>query len=287
MSRFVDKTLDDVIGYISQSIYSEKYSKKNGLLQGMDCRAKLVAFLFLIFAAVYVRTIEILLLFLLLSAILAVSSKISLSFYIPRVWLFIPLFTGVIAIPATLNVVTPGTEIVKVLSFNGWYLSITREGAHAAAILVIRVASTSSFAILLTLTTRWNDAVDAMHSLRLPKIFVLILSMSYRYIFLLLDMTKKMLLSRKSRILGKERSVSSWKLYSPIVAALFMKSFSFDEEVYFAMLTRGFGNKGEISKYKNIDIKSAVFLILCISMAMLLVLYERLYPPAVLQWLFP
>jgi len=176
MSKLIDKTLNSTIGYISQAIYSEKYSKEKGLLQGIDCRVKLAAFLVLIISAVYASTIDMLLIFLLISSLLAISSRIPLSFYIPRVWLFVPLFTGIIAIPAVLNVVTPGTDVLSIANFNGWHISVTREGIHAASILVIRVAATSSFAILFTLTTRWNDAMEAMHSLKLPRVFILILS---------------------------------------------------------------------------------------------------------------
>jgi len=286
MSKLIDKTLDSTIGYISQAIYSEKYSKREGLMQRMDCRIKLAALLVLIVSAVYAKTMDVLLIFILLSTVLAVSSKIPLSFYISRVWLF-TLFTAIIAIPAVLNVITPGTDVMAITDFNGWHISVTREGIHAASILVIRTAATSSFAILFTLTTRWNDAMEAMRSLRVPRVFALILSMSYRYIFSLLDVTKKMLLSRKSRIIGKERAVSSWKLYAPIIAALFMKSFSFNENVYLAMLARGFGGKYSAGKKARVGTASIIFLLLCIILPMLLLIYERTYPDVVFRWFIP
>ena len=53
-----------------------------------------------------------------------------------RVWLFIPIFTGIIVLPATLNVITPG-EVVVPLPFG---LGLTRQGLTAAAIITIRVA---------------------------------------------------------------------------------------------------------------------------------------------------
>jgi len=284
MSKFIDKTLSNAIGYIQQSIYSEKYAKRNGLLQGIDGRVKIIALLFLIISAVYAKTIDMLLFFIVLSMILAVASKIPLSFFIPRVWFFIPLFTGIIVLPATLNVVTPGKEIFTLMAIKSWHLSITKEGIHAAVILVARVAATSSFAILITLTTRWNDTVKSMHDLKFPKVFVLILSMSYRYIFLLLDMIRNMLLSRKSRVMGKEKSMGSWKLYSPIIASLFMKAFSLNGRVYYAMLARGFGNEPQSMKKKSIGIKSVLFLLLCTSLAIAMLICER---QEVVQCLLP
>ena len=39
---------------------------------------------------------------------LAAASRISVRFFVKRVWLFIPIFTGIVVLPATLNVVTAG-----------------------------------------------------------------------------------------------------------------------------------------------------------------------------------
>ena len=57
--------------------------------------------------------------------------------------------------------------------------------------------------MLLVLTTPWNTLLKALSVLRVPDGFILILGMTYRYIYLLLTTLDDMLLSRKSRVVGR------------------------------------------------------------------------------------
>ena len=45
-----------------------------------------------------------------------------------------------------------------------------------------------SLVVLLTLTTPWAKLLAALRSLHVPKMFVLIIGMAYRYLFLLLEL---------------------------------------------------------------------------------------------------
>jgi cobalt/nickel transport system permease protein len=166
--------------------------------------------------------------------------------------IFIPLFTGIIALPYIFNVFQPceGTPLVVLHDFQRVIdlpllrpfsrIEITSEGVFWASTFLARVTTAVSFAILPMLTTRWSDLVNALNRLRFPKMFVLIMGMAHRYIFLLLDTIAKMLFSRKSRTIGKESSVSSWRLNAGIVGALFLESYDMGEDIYLAMLSRGF-----------------------------------------------
>ena len=106
--------------------------------------------------------------------------------------------------------------------------------------LVVAVVST---AILLILTTRWADILKSLTVLKMPSVFVLVLAMAYRYIFLFLHTANGMFLARKSRIVartsGKEQR---WWIVSTI-GVLMSRSFRMSEEVYQAMLARGFTDR--------------------------------------------
>jgi cobalt/nickel transport system permease protein len=79
--------------------------------------------------------------------------------------------------------------------------------------------------------------------LRVPNVFVLVLAMTYRYIFLVLHTANGMFLARKSRIVartsGKEQR---WWIVSS-VGVLMSRSFRMSDDVYQAMLARGFHNE--------------------------------------------
>ncbi len=239
MSGFLNKTLSEISSYIRESVYSERFAGKTGLLQTVDPRIKFLALLGFIIVAVYVHNIPVLLILMGLAILMAALSSIPLRFYLPRVWLFIPLFTGIIAIPAMFNVVTPGKEIYGI-SVGEFSLYITHEGLWSATILVLRVAIAVSFAVLLTLTTKWNELIDSLLSLKISPVFVLVLTFTYRYIFYLLEIMSRMLLSRKSRSSGKVGAIRSWKLFAPLIGALFIRAHETNEKVYLAMLSRGF-----------------------------------------------
>ena len=109
-----------------------------------------------------------------LSLILASVSLIPLRFYLPRILFFIPLFTGIIALPYIFNVFQPyeGTPLVVLYDFRHLInipllrpfsrIEITREGVLWASIFLARVTTAVSFAILLMLSTRWSDLVGAL-----------------------------------------------------------------------------------------------------------------------------
>jgi len=104
---FVQKTLDGVFAFLQESFASESLSRRDGLMQSLDARAKLVSILVAVFALSLTRDMRILLAFYVFELLLCRLSKIEVGFFIKRVWLFIPLFTGIIALPMIFNVFFP------------------------------------------------------------------------------------------------------------------------------------------------------------------------------------
>ena len=112
---------------------------------------------------------------------------------------------------------------------------------HGSAILVLRVAVSISFAVLLTLTTRWADLLKSLRSLGMPRVFVLMLAMAYRYLYVLLESAGEMFVARKSRQIGPASDSGEGRRFiSSSIGVLFGKSYSMSEEVYQAMVSRGF-----------------------------------------------
>ena len=68
--------------------------------------------------------------------------------------------------------------------------------------IVSRVAVSISLVVLLTLTTPWARLLAALRALFVPKIFILIIGMAYRYLFLLLNSVTDMYTARKARAIG-------------------------------------------------------------------------------------
>ena len=226
----------DINHTLEQSLFAEATARQAGLLQKLDARLKILSTLLVLLAVGLSRSLPVILALYFLALVLAFFSKIALGFFVKRVWLLIPFFTGVIALPALF--ITPG----PVLAHLPLGLVITQTGLTTAAFLLLRVGTSVSLAVLLVLTTPWNSLLKALGVLRLPAVIILILGMTYRYIHLLLHLTNDMFLSRKSRLLRRMSGPEERKLVAATSGTLLNKSLQVSSEVYLAMQSRGFRN---------------------------------------------
>ena len=253
---FVARTLSDLTNTLERTVFADLYSSEPGLLQKLDPRTKIITFFVLILGASLTHHIETLLGLYLLSLVLATLSRIPTGFFIKRVWIFIPIFTGIIVLPAMFNFITPGDPVLVFATFRHApgigpvhlpkEIYITKQGLSGAILLVARVATSASFAILLLLTTGWTRLLKAMAALRLPKVFILILGMTYRYIFLLLRLAENMFLARRSRTVGRTNTREKQRWISSRLAFLMGRSYHLSNEVYLAMLSRGWNGQVQI-----------------------------------------
>ncbi|GAA3297828.1 cobalt ECF transporter T component CbiQ [Dactylosporangium vinaceum] len=238
---FVAKTLAGASGVLRQAIFSEDVAAAKGLLQRLDPRVKLVSMIGLLVVVALVHSLPLLALSYVATVALAVASGLSLGYFLKRVWLFVPIFTGVVVLPATLSIVTPGDILLPLWHWNGVAEGVTAQGLHGAGLIVARVATSISLVVLLTLTTPWVRLLAALRALGVPKIFVLIIGMAYRYLFLLLDAVDDMYTARKARTLTGRRDTPEGRAFVAAGAGtLFGKAHQLSEEVHQAMTARGY-----------------------------------------------
>jgi cobalt/nickel transport system permease protein len=80
-----------------------------------------------------------------------------------------------------------------------------------------------------------------------PQVFILVLSMTYRYIFLFLHTANGILLARKSRVVGRASGKEQRHWITGTMGNLISRAFKMSNDVYAAMLARGF--TGEARTY--------------------------------------
>ncbi len=94
-------------------------------------------------------------------------------------------------------------------------------------------------AILLSATTRPRDLIVGMQRLRVPGLFVTILSFMVRYLDVVVDDMRRMALARAAR--GFEaRHLGHVPVVAKAAGALFIRSYERGERVHLAMVSRGF-----------------------------------------------
>ena len=174
----------------------------------------------------------------------AVASRIPTDFFVKRVWLGIPLFAGIVVIPAIFFVAGPR---LFELTIGPLTIAPSIPGIAGAMLLIMRVGVSVSLAVLLVMTTPWADLLKSLRAIRTPQIFVLILSMTYRYIFLFLHTINGIFLARKSRLVARTRGAEQRRWIGGTMGNLMSRSFKMSNDVYAAMLARGF--TGEMRTY--------------------------------------
>ena len=222
--KFLERSITSALDFFKEALFSEEIACSKGFLQSLDPRAKISMLLALILAVCLVSNIYFLLGLYLVSILLAFSSDINILFFIKRVWLFIPLFTSVIAIPAF---------------FMG--------NAFSAVLFIIRVTTSVSFAVLITITTRHGEILKSLKSFGIPDIFIQILDMTYRYIFFFVKVFEEMHTGLKARLVRKMDLKGAGYWVASRIGFIFRRSMKMSEDVYTAMVARGY--KGEFKKY--------------------------------------
>ena len=185
----------------------------------------------LVIAVVLVHKIAVLLALFAAGIVLALMSAVTLRTLALRVWLVVLAFTGVIALPALF--LTPGEPLTAIPS-------ITVQGLHAVVMLLVRVEAAVTFTTALVLTTPWPQLLKVLRSLGVPKEVVMMLSMAYRYIFLLAETATQMFESRESRRVGMLAGAERRRMVVQSAGVLMSKSMDLSQDVFLAMQSRGY-----------------------------------------------
>lgn len=231
----VERSLATFVNALQHTFEAEQLAKKNGLLQRLDPRVKLIAIAPLILIAALARQLAVIVALFALAVALALLSKVPLGTLLKRVWIGVLAFTGLISVPALF--LTPGRPIYSLPALD-W--AITAQGLRAAIYLVMRAETAATLSVLIVLCTPWNNVLKALRVLRLPTVLVVILGMTYRYIFLLLRTARDMFESRRSRMVGQLDGPELRRMAGASAGVLLSKTLQLSEDVHLAMRSRGF-----------------------------------------------
>jgi len=242
--------VQDFLDHIEYTLSAEELARGRGLAQRIDPRVKVVGFVALVIGVVAVHRLAV------VGALFAVGLAIALASHIPvrtlasRVWIAVLFFTGTIALPAIF--LTPGQALYQVPVLH-W--TITAQGVTSASLLLARAETTATFSLLLVLTTPWMQVLKSLRTFGLPVVLVVILGMTYRYIFVLLRTAHDMFESRRSRMLGRLPLGERRKVAVNSVGVLLSKTFQLSGEVYLAMQSRGY--RGEVYLLHDFHMRSS------------------------------
>jgi len=225
-------------GLLADMLSNEETASRPGLLQRIDARAKVVGAFALIVGATLLHSIAGLAGLYALCLVIAAFSRVPVT-RLARVWLVVPLFSAAIMLPATLNLITPGSPVLTLHRANP-ALMVTDAGLMVAGRFVLRTAVCVSLVLLLTATTRPDRLFGGLRALGVPKVFVMLLSMMERYLWVLARAAEEIHLAKVSRSIasGSVREEQAWMAAG--MGSLFRRTRALGQEVFLAMVSRGY-----------------------------------------------
>jgi cobalt/nickel transport system permease protein len=256
---FIDKSIKQIAGIIKSSYVYWETSEKNGLFQRLDPRVKVVFMIYFILIVSLLRSIYAELAIAAFIFILVILSRLDILQLYKRILFFSCIFGFLIAAPSALNIITPGEIIMPVAEFDRAYhfwiysipreIGVTREGGFGVAMLTLRVANSLSISLLVIHTTPFFEIIRALKVFRVPDTLLMIIILSYKYIFILARTVEDMYLAMKSRLAGPVESGKIRALIAGRVFFIFKKSYLTYEETFRAMQGRGFS--GDMAIYSS------------------------------------
>jgi cobalt/nickel transport system permease protein len=260
-------------------------SRNSTWLSKIDIRARIIGMLALIVAVTCLRSLLALLVIFALSVAIAVSVRLT-GRRLARLWLGIPLFSALVVLPATLNLITPGNPALTLwhpgsgAGLGPWSLpdtvTITWNGLLVAARFVLRSLGCLTITLILVSTSDHSALLNGLRRLGVPKVFGMVLGMMQRYLVVLLRVTEELHLAKLSRTISASSIRHEQKWVAAGIGILFRRTHRLAEEVHAAMISRGFDGDIQVKSDRGFRPSDYLFTTIALASAAAIVLLDRI-----------
>lgn len=178
--------------------------------------------------------------FLVMSAFIIFVAKIPAKYY--GKLLLLPVFFLLSSLASILISIGPATSSLPSniwsFSLHNWTIFVGSASLVTARQLFFIVLGSISCLYFLILTTSVQSICYVLRQWQLPTLFVELVELTYRFIFIFLDSMQKIYLAQQSR-LGYSSPMQWLRSVSMLIAALFVEMFQRSRELNNAMEARG------------------------------------------------
>ncbi|MGZ3595259.1 MAG: cobalt ECF transporter T component CbiQ [Syntrophales bacterium] len=254
---YIEKGIGHLSDMITTGYLTAGQDSGKGFFQKLDPRVKvifLILFVFIVSLKTDILPETVITLF---TFLLVVASRINIAQFYKKIAALTFIFGFLVVFPSAFNVVTPGELILPVIHLSHPYefliyhipeeIGITRQGLDGVMMLCLRMMNSLAISFLVISTTPFHRVVKALQVFRVPQALLLVITLSYKYIFIFAKTVEGMYLARKSRLVGIVRDDEARIWVAGRIAHMFRKSMSRYEEVFRAMVARGFAQEVRLS----------------------------------------
>ena len=210
---------------------------------------------------------------LLMSFITVFKGKLPLKNYIALMSLPLAfLIMGVITI--AINVVQTSQGLIFSFNVFGVVLGCTHNSILISIRLFLKSLASVSCLYFLTLTTPMFEVLSVLRKLKVPKLFVELMGLIYRFIFVLLDTVNMIYISQNSR-LGYSTFGTGLSSLGKLVTCLFISSYKRSQDIYTAMESRCYnGEINLLENYYELSHKN-IFLIIVVQVFLIIISFSK------------
>lgn len=279
---FLDKTILNSARAVRSIYLQAENASRDKLIQNINPYVKFFSLIYLIVVISIVHTLVSQLLITSLIFLLFVISGLKIFRVYSKILFIAFIFGFVVIFPAALNVITQGRIVFNLITLDKPYhfwiyhipqqIGLTDNGFRIVGLFFLRVFNSVSVASLIVYTTSFPSLVKSSKILGVPDTFLMILTLAYKYIFILSRTIEETYLALKSRLAGNIRSRNIRNLIGGRIYFIFKKSMINYENTCFAMVSRGYSGKVRLqSQYPfNVADIIALFLITAAGIAAIL-----------------
>lgn len=257
-SPFLEKGIHRLAEMIKTAYSQWESASREGFFQKIDARIKVLFLIFFVIIVSLKKDVpsEVLIGMFIFSLMLM--SRLNVLQLYKRI-LFLGIIFGVlIALPSAFNLFGQREVLFTLFRlpapYKIWIYHIpqeigpTQEGLYGMVMLTLRVINSLSITFLLLYTTPFPEIIKALKVFRVPDTFLIMITLTYKYLFLFAKMVEDMHLAKKSRLLQELRHHEARRWVAGRVAFIFRKTRLRAEEVYTAMVCRGFSETIRINQ---------------------------------------
>jgi len=125
--------------------------------------------------------------------------------------------------------------------------------------------------MLIVFTTSFPSFIKSFKILGIPDTFLMIISLAYKYIFILSRTIEETYFALKSRLSGNIKNKRIRELISGRIFFIFKKSMIIYESTYYAMVSRGYQGKVLLHSQKKLIAIDFVTLIIVVALGILII----------------
>ena len=210
----------------------DRYSSLDSVMHRFDPRAKLIAFLILIFSIVLLQDLKLAFIGLLGAILFLIASKLPLRFVLQHIkWVCFFIVPFILIMPFSVH----GTGIFH---FHG--LTLTYEGLEYGILVAVRALAAVIIVLPMIATTRFDITIKALGELKMPNMLVQMFMFTYRYIFVFVIEFQRTWRAMVARGFQMKTNLYALRTIGKALGTFFIRSYERGDRVYQALRARGY-----------------------------------------------